>query len=747
MSLLPPPPAPQQQRRPVRSTTSVTTAMPPSASRGLYSDAVGLRTGLSADALRHPTASVGLHDGPTFAPQHRPVAQHAPLDIGAMVAARLSLPEPEVDTAGKEDKKRGLSFSFGKKKDKGAATGPGEKSPAKEGPGALEKVASSAKDLVKKGMGSMDAQWKAANKEDAITGMDKYDYTFIASKPSIMASERVSMRSKAMVKLGSRDKEDVQVLFGGEAIRAAQFEAMLKTDDDNGAIALLATIDKTWDPKEQAFQIQSVQDKIKTFDAVDTYKIPPGAGANSNLVTSLRDYWVTTEHAQGIVDAKTVHDYPKRVAELQDAAKMHVRRYDSEKLKDTKDDKWVSGSPHPLSMGQAAMVDVTNDEATLPAHIEAFVGKPFLNYITSTYMQAGRNKRATKPQTVEVVDPDSNTPFIIPIGSMYDTSSKAYATLSAARLAPAGDLHCVNALLVVQVPPDSDDRLKQAFGLTGSNNDLEVEWSRIAPYQVNPGFKGQDDKVPFTDPFQEKHLTVVEGTDSAEIDKLVAEAERRKDENIVTNTKLTPEEKTRLDALNKDATDEFYKKDDNMAKATWKETVSGFEKKNNIAIYGLHLDYQCFQDPSKSKDDCAPKKIMISKHPLFIRPFGGSDVADFEAPSPKDLMRIWTIGEGNKLLNALPLALKGQGFDCRFLWAALKLAQRSFRTAQGKAKPGVKQVLNLKGGKVTTATRAKHRWLNGLKAKKSQKPGTLASFEGDYDDIFVGCCFSDDEEE
>lgn len=738
MSLLPPPPA-AQQRRPVRGTTSAAAA-----SRGLYSDAVGLRTGLSADALRHPTASVGLHDGPTFAPQHRAVAQHAPLDIGAMVAARLSLPEPEMDTAG--DKK--FMFNYGKKK-KGEASGPAENSPAKEGPGFLERAASSAKNLAKKSVDSMDAQWAAANKEDAITGMDKYDYTFIASRARIMASERVSLKSKsalAKVGLAKKEKENVEVLFGGEAVRAAQFEAMLKTDDDNGAIALLATIDKTWDAKEQAFQIQSVQDKIKTFDDRTTYKIPAGAGANSNLVTSLRNYWLTTEHAQGIVDAKTVHDYPKRVAELQDEAKKHIRRYDSDKLNDTKDDKWVSGSPHPLSMGQAAMVDVTNDEASLPAHIEAFVGKQFLNYITSTYMQAGRNKRAGQP--VEVNEPDSNTPFIIPVGSMYDTSSKAYATLSAAGLAPAGDLHCVNALLVVQVPPDSDDRLKQAFGLTDSDNDLEVEWSRIAPYQVNPGFKGEDEKVAFTDPFQETHLTVVEGENSAEIDKLVAEAERRKDENdLPKNKKLTPEEKTRLAALNKVALDEFYKKEDNMAKATWKETVSGFEKKNNIAIYGLHLDYQCFEDPSKSKEGCAPKKIMISKHPLFIRPFGGSGVADFEAPSPKDLMRIWTIGEGNKLLNALPLALKGQGFDCRFLWAALKLAQRSFRTAEGKAKPGVKQVLNVKGGKVTTATRAKHRWLNGLKAKKSQKPGTLASFEGDYDDVFVGCCFSDDEEE
>lgn len=742
MSLLPPPPAPQQQRRPVRGTTSAAAT-----SRGLYSDAVGLRTGLSAEALRHPTASVGLHDGPTFAPQHRAVAQHAPLDIGAMVAARLSLPEPEMDTAG--DKK--FMFNYGKKK-KGEAAGPA-------GPGALQKKASSMLDKAKSDLGgalqgakaSMKDQWDAANKEDAITGMDKYDYTFIASKPSLMASERVSMESKSMGKaalakvgIGTTKKEDVEVLFGGEAVRAAQFEAMLKTDDNNGAIALLATIDKTWDAKEQAFQIQSVQDKIKTFDDRTTYKIPAGAGANSNLVESLRNYWLTTEHAQGIVDAKTVDDYPKRVAALQDEAKKHIRRYDSDKLNDTKDDKWVSGSPHPLSMGQAAMVDVTNDEASLPAHIEAFVGKQFLNYITSTYMQAGRNKRAGQP--VEVNEPDSNTPFIIPVGSMYDTGSKAYATLSAAGLAPAGDLHCVNALLVVQVPPDSDARLKQAFGLTDSD-DLEVEWSRIAPYQVNPGFKGEDEKVAFTDPFQETHLTVVEGAESAEIDKLVAEAARRKDENTVMNTKLTPEEKTRLAALNKAATDEFYKKEDNMAKATWKETVSGFEKKNNIAIYGLHLDYQCFQDPSKSKEGCAPKKIMISKHPLFIRPFGGSGVADFEAPSPKDLMRIWTIGEGNKLLNALPLALKGQGFDCRFLWAALKLAQRSFRTAEGKAKPGVKQVLNIKGGKVTTATRAKHRWLNGLKAKKSQKPGTLASFEGDYDDVFVGCCFSDDEEE
>ena len=125
------------------------------------------------------------------------------------------------------------------------------------------------------------------------------------------------------------------------------------------------------------------------------------------------------------------------------------------------------------------------------------------------------------------------------------------------------------------------------------------------------------------------------------------------------------------------------------SKATWKETIEGFEEKNHIAIYGLHLDYQCFEDAEKPVEQCAGKGLLISKHPLFIRPFGGSDVEPEQAASPKDLMRIWTMdadGEGkSKLVNALPLALKGKGIDCRFLWAALKLAQRSFRTA--KARP------------------------------------------------------------
>ena len=92
------------------------------------------------------------------------------------------------------------------------------------------------------------------------------------------------------------------------------------------------------------------------------------------------------------------------------------------------------------------------------------------------------------------------------------------------------------------------------------------------------------------------------------------------------------------------------------------------------------------------------------------------------------------------------LGAQGKGIDCRFLWAALKLAQRSFRTAKGKAKGGVKQALNMSGGKISTATRAKHRWLHGLQATTIEGM-TNASFEGDYDDIFVGCCFSDDEEE
>ena len=717
MSLLPPPPAPQQQRRPVRGSTTSAAAAP----RGLYSDAVGLRTGMSADALRHPTASVGLHDGPKFAPQHRAVAQHAPLDIGAMVAARLSLPEPEMDTAG--DKK--FMFNYGKKKK-------GEDSPAKEGPGVLERAASSVKDLAKKGVDSVDAQWAAANKEDAITGMDKYDYTFIASKDSLQASMVMSMKSKAMIKFGSRDKEDVTVKFGPDHPRSAMFPEMLKAGT-SGSIALLATIDKTWDAKEEAFQIQSAQDKIKTFDAGDTYRIPPAKGDNSFLVTGLRDHWAKT--VDGIVDTKNLLDYPKKVAALQDEAKMHVERVDSSDV-GKKDDVWVAGSPHPLSMGQAAMVAMKDAH---PAHLDAFVGAGFLAHLQQKYMEAGRNKRANDNEQPEVRNPDNNTPFIIPIGSMYKDGSAAYKTLKAADLKPDDDLRCVNALLVVKIPTGTNPRLKEAFGLKDDEK-INVEWSRIAPHQEAPVFTGPNEKV-VTDSFKDKYHTVA---NAARMNELLAEKEQRKKENdLAKNQKLSDEKQGELNEL----LDEAMKAYNADNKATWTETVIGFEQKNKIAIYGLHLDYRCFQKPEMTLDDCKGDGLLISKHPLFIRPFGGSDVEPAEAPSPKDLMRIWTIGDGNKLVNALPLALKGQGFDCRFLWAALKLAQRSFRTAQGKAKPGAKQVLNMKGGKVTTATRAKHRWLNGLQAVELKKGMTGAPFEGDYDDVFVGCCFSDDEEE
>ena len=744
MSLLPPPPAAPQQRRPVRSIASATAAPPPSASRGLYSDAVGLRTGLSADALRHPISSVGLHDGPKFVPQHRPVAQHAPLDIGAMVAARLSLPEPEVDTAGGEKK---YMFMYGKKK-KGEGDGPGAlPSLEKQGSSMLDKAGSA----LQGAKASMKDQWAAANKEDAITGMDKYDYTFIASTDSFKASMVMSMQSKskrkalmAAVGTGTTEKEDVDVKFGPDEVRAAMFPDIKTSDPKKGSIALLATIDKTWDEKEQAFKIQSAQDKIKTFDATDTYRILPARDLNNSLVVkAIRDYWATTAHAKGIVDPKddkTFSDYPKRVAALQDEAKEHIERVPSRVI-GAKEDQWAPNSPHPLSMGQAAMVAITDE--TRPAHIDALVGEPFLSYLKNTYMKAGRNKRPNKDP--EVVNPDSNTPYIIPIGSRYNRKEKpspAYTTLKEAHLEPDDDLHCVNALLVVKLPAKSDARLRDAFGLAQGAK-INVEWSRIAPHQECHA--NDDVKEEFTDTYQDTYLNA---SKAVEMNDLMAEKKQLEENNErKKNQQLPDDKKEKLEQLLTDAMNAYK----TNSKATWKETIEGFEEKNHIAIYGLHLDYQCFEDAEKPVEQCAGKGLLISKHPLFIRPFGGSDVEPEQAASPKDLMRIWTMdadGEGkSKLVNALPLALKGKGIDCRFLWAALKLAQRSFRTAKGKAKPGVKQVLNMKGGKITTATRAKHRWLHGLQDTTLSRGMTNASFEGDYDDVFVGCCFSDDEEE
>ena len=451
-----------------------------------------------------------------------------------MVAARLSLPEPEVDTAG------GLSFSFGKKK-KGEAAAPGEGSPPQTGPGApppLEKQGSS---MFGKAMASMDEQWKAANQEDALTGMDKYDYTFIASTDSFNASMVMSMESKSKRKAlmakfgkGTTQKEDVAVKFGPDEVRAAMFPNIKTSDPKKGSIALLATIDKTWDEKEQAFKIQSAQDKIKTFDDKDTYRIEPARDLeNSLVVKAIRDYWSTTTYAKGIVDPKddkTFAEYPKRVAAKQDAAKEHIERVPS-RVMGAKDDQWAPNSPHPLSMGHAAMVASTDE--TRPKHIDALVGKPFLDYITSTYMQAGRNKRPNKDP--EVVNPDSNTSISfnwVQVQSEGKTHP-AYTTLKEAHLEPDDDLHCVNALLVVKLPAKTDARLRDAFGLAQGAK-INVEWSRIAPHQECHA--NDDVKEEFTDTYQDTYLNA---SKAVEMNDLMAEQKKLKEENERKKTRAS----------------------------------------------------------------------------------------------------------------------------------------------------------------------------------------------------------------
>jgi len=490
MSLLPPPPAPQQQRRAVGA--------PPSRGRGLYSDAIGLHPDVRIEPSLHPTTSVGLHDGPKFAPQHRAVAAPAALDIDAMVAARLSTgagekgdqpnPERRID----KYKKNPMASTFrnrAPRKDDEAAS-------------AVRRAASGAAGAIASGiMGAYSRAsegLKEMNAEDKLTGMDAYDYGMFSNVESY---ELTTKKNKKTTVYFKKD--------GAPMARSVIVPKENALPNGDHGIALLATVDKSW--KTGRFHVDKV-DKVKVFGTGKTEDYPYAVNSahrelqngTGTFYKDARNKWFGKIKALGeesiermggkngkltggtLTRVRDSADTPGEsfvlsVAKLQNDAQTHtVYNYTG-----TGTLEQTASGPHDLCMGSAETVPVAN----APAHIKALVGDHFLMMLARE-VGVDPSNESTRNDFNQQEELDK--PYVIPVASKYNQTSVELQDLESLGFV-GGSLHALSGLLVVPTPNPAVASGEAAWStLLGGNAKKEGEkthlchWSRFFPGQFAP---------------------------------------------------------------------------------------------------------------------------------------------------------------------------------------------------------------------------------------------------------------------
>lgn len=501
MSLLPPPPAPQQQRRAVGAAVG---AAPPSRGRGLYSDAVGLRPDVRIEPSRHPTTSVGLHDGPKFAPQHRAVAAPAALDIDAMVAARLSatgagdkpnaMRRPDLYKSMPADPAPAAANRASMFRNKAAARGADA---ARAARGAARGAANGIASGIMGAYNRASEGLKEMNAEDKLTGMDAYDYGMFSNVESY--------------ELLTKKKKTTTVYFKKEGAPMAR-SVIVPPDNalPNGkhGIALLATVDKSW--KTDRFHVDK-GDKVKVFGTGKTEDYPyavnsvhrelqNGAGT---FYEDARNKWFEKITAGGeesiqrmggkngkltggtLTRVRDSADTPGEafvlsVAKLQHDAQTHtVYNYTNQGTQEQ-----TASGPHDLCMGSAATVPVAN----APAHIKALVGDYFLTLVGN---EVGVDPSDQSARAALNEQDELDKPYVIPVASQYDQTRVEFQDLKSLGFV-GGSLHALSGLLVVPTPNPGDESGKAAWStlLGGNANEGEkthlCHWSRFFPGQFAP---------------------------------------------------------------------------------------------------------------------------------------------------------------------------------------------------------------------------------------------------------------------
>ena len=763
MSLLPPPPAPQQQRRAVGA--------PAARGRGLYSDAVGLHPDVRIEPSRHPTTSVGLHDGPKFAPQHRAVAAPAALDIGAMVAARLSTPEPVLSTATEFD------GTFDEPKPKAAPAEPmsAEPEPAEPAPATRRGSMVAAR---------LSAGYKEMNEEDKLTGMDAYDYGMFSNVASY------ALETKQKKTLFGKKKETTSTVYFKTDDKPVARSVVLEDDkhklpNDTHGIALVATVDKNW--KGDRFQVDKV-DKVKVFGTGAVNKYPVAYNAkHGELMTpayaiyeDLREGWVKSfeltkpdgnhdvDHVEMLggrfvdkkktkykLDGEGLHvsketvpleNIVPAVAKLQNDAQTHTTFTTGARGGTTKSEE----GPSDLSMGSAETVSI--EEAKNIDYIAHLVGDGFLTYLKTSLARDPDDGEALEELKKTAADngDELDRPFVIPVDSGYsstDAGAKQY--LEELGFVGVGKLETLSGLLVVPMPTPADAGDGDRKKIFGNDKGLaKMRWERIFPGEFAPLMPVAGQGNQYLDvnvleegkyELQDEYGKLLYGTltPRATPDNKYQDGDERKDSLATLGQKLA-EQTVALSAKKKGEDLEPLKAEIEATKTAMRtiqtqlEQIWGSAPRPPLRAKPSDADmtFTLNDEYSRRKFACAVfglhaapgGEMKISKRPLLMPRVSNEPI------SVAHIQRIWALGPaaadetkpaggGVELHNALPMAMRGEGLDLRFLWCAMKIAQRCMNNAMGVTrKSSVGNVLvGLKGNKsISTETKSKYRMLLGV---------------------------------
>ena len=787
MSLLPPPPAPQQQRHAVGA--------PAARGRGLYSDAVGLHPDVRIEPSLHPTTSVGLHDGPKFAPQHRAVAAPAALDIGAMVAARLSTPEPVLSTATTE-----FDGTYDEPKSKAA---PAEPMSAEPEPATRRGSMVAAR---------LSAGYKEMNEEDKLTGMDAYDYGMFSNEASY------ALETKQKKTLFGKKKETTSTVYFKMDNKPVARSVVLedkkhKLPNDTHGIALVATVDKNW--KGDRFQVDKV-DKVKVFGtgAVNKYPVAYNAKHNELMTVAyavyedLRKGWVESfkltkpdgkhdvdnvEMLGGrFVDKKktkykldgeglhvsketvTLENIVPAVAKLQNDAQTHTTFTTGARGGTTKSDE---EGPSDLSMGSAETVSI--EEAKNIDYIAHLVGDGFLTYLKTSLARDPDNDAALEELKKTAADngDELDRPFVIPVDSGYSTKDVgARKYLEELGFVGVGKLETLSGLLVVPMPTPADAGAEDRQKIFGNSAGLaKMRWERIFPGEFAPLMPVAGQGNQYLDvnvlkegkyELQDEYGKLLYGTLMPKVtpDNKYQDGDVRQDSLATLGQKLA-EQTVALSAKKKGEELEAQKAEIEETKATMRTIQTQLEQiwgaprpPLRAKPSGADMTFTLNDEYSRRKFACAVfglhaapgGEMKISKRPLLMPRVSNEPI------SVAHIQRIWALGPaaadetkpaggGVELHNALPMAMRGEGLDLRFLWCAMKIAQRCMNNAMGVTrKSSVGNVLvGLKGNKsISTETKSKYRMLLGVenyadatKSRDEMKVGEDCCDEMDFEEL------------
>jgi len=428
-------------------------------------------------------------------------------------------------------------------------------------------------------------------------------------------------------------------------------------------------------------------------------------------------------------------------------------------------------------MGSAETVSI--EQAKTIDYIARLVGDGFLTYLEEKLARDPANNKALAELKKNFEDNRNqlDKPFVIPVDSGYsskDAGAKGY--LEELGFVGVGKLQTLSGLLVVPMPTPADAGNEDRQKVFGNDAGLaKMRWERIFPGEFAPlmPVKGQGNEYldvnvlkEGTYELQDEYGKLLYGTLKPETtpDNKYQDADGQPQDSLATLGQKLAEKAAALSAKKGADLEALQTEIDEIKGAMntikeqleqiWGDSRPPLRAKPRTADMTFTLN----EEYSRKKFACAVfglhaasgGKMQISTRPLLMPRVSNEPI------SVAHIQRIYALGPaaadetkpdaagGVELHNALPMAMRGEGLDLRFLWCAMKIAQRCMNSAMGVTRKNSagNVLVGLKGNKaISTETKSKYRMLLGVEAYAD------ATKSRDEMKVGEGCCDEMDFEE